>query len=466
MKTSALSAKPGVIMNVQRLAVVAAAALSAAVMACSPSTAVRASLPGAPGAPGAPGVTVGPVTDISGASCDPSDAEVEEAAWRADVYAAWICQAGVHKLRIGFARSTDAGKTWDAPIIMPASAGGWDPAVAVAPDGTLYVSFMNSGSGHAFPVVEVSRDQGRTFPSRASLVPAPVGNWGDRDFITAGPRGLVYLTWDYAPTAKYLKLTCPPGGSCSFAAGEFNAVLQKSTDFGRTWGPITQVSPGFPASGADMAPLLIGRGGRVDVVYQDLAVINHTTFALGPAHMYFTSSADGGRTWSRPVRIGPSAGAIPTTVWWIDGAIAADAAGNLYITWDTRGNGRDTGWLSYSTDGGKAWSAPLRVTPDNTAAVHITQSAGGAPGIDYVGWLSDSSPRGYAQYLRVFQIGRGWLDGPVQVSRQFGLKSVWPGDTFGIATLPGGAANPRSLVLTWGSAVNARSQIYAAQVGI
>jgi hypothetical protein len=79
-----------------------------------------------------------------------------------------------------------------------------------------------------------------------------------------------------------------------------------------------------------------------------------------------------------------------------------------------------------------------------------------------VGWLSDSSPHGYAQYLRVFRVGRGWLDGPTRVSTGFGAKSVWPGDTFGIATLTGTAAP--SLVLTWGSALSAGSHIYAARV--
>ncbi len=408
-----------------------------------------------------PAVTVGPVTDVSRSVCAADNAEVEEAAWHQDVYAAWICEpAG--PFHIAFARSADGGKTWSKPVVMPGSSDAWDPAVAVAPDGTLYVSFMNQNASYMYPVVDVSRDQGRTFPRSVNVLPPITGNWGDRDFITAGPHGLVYLTWDYAPTTKYLRITCPPGGSCSFAAGELNAVIQRSTDYGKTWGPVMHVSPGFPAGGADLAPLLIGQGGRIDLVYQALSVVNRKTFALGPGHEYFTSSGDGGKTWSKPVVVGPRAGAESIAGWWIDGAIAVDASGNLYITWDTQAARRDTGWLSYSVNGGRTWLAPVRVTPDDTTAPHIVQSAGGAPGIDYVGWLSDSSPRGYAQYLRVFRIGRGWLDAPVQVSRQFGAKSVWPGDTFGIATLPG-TATP-ALILTWGSAIPANSHIYAAKV--
>jgi hypothetical protein len=401
----------------------------------------------------------------SGTGCAPNDAEVndaevEDAVWRQDVYAAWICQLARHELRIGYARSADGGKTWSAPGVMEGSSGGWDPAVAVAPDGTLYVSFMADSGNRSSPVVDVSTDQGRTFSRSVRLVPPGNRNMGDRDFIAAGPHGLVYVTWDYAPTTKYLRTACAPGGSCSFAAGELNAVFQESADYGRTWGPIVHVSPGYPAAGADLAPLLIGPGGRIDVLYQALSIASPTTLAPGPAHVYFTSSANGGATWSRPVMIGPGAGTISTRTWWIDGAIAADTAGILYATWDTQADGQDTGWLAYSANGSTSWSAPVRVTPDEDAATHIVQSAGGPAGIDYVGWLSDSSPSGYAQYLRVFQVGRGWLDGPVQVSRQFGDEAIWPGDTFGIATLPGA----RSLVLAWGSAVSGNAQIYAAPV--
>jgi hypothetical protein len=184
---------------------------------------------------------------------------------------------------------------------------------------------------------------------------------------------------------------------------------------------------------------------------------------MAPAYTYFTSSADGGRTWSAPVQVGPSAGTMSLAEWWIDGAIGADTAGNLYITWDTQGTSTDVGWLSYSVNHGRTWSAPIRVTPDNDDATHIVQVAGSAPGVAYVGWLADNSPRGYALYLRTFSIGHGWVAGPRVISRQFGNPGIWPGDTFGISVWAG---NPRALTLSWGGAVggSADSEIFAAPV--
>ncbi|HEX9044032.1 MAG TPA: hypothetical protein VF802_03310, partial [Candidatus Limnocylindrales bacterium] len=146
--------------------------------------------------------------------------------------------------------------------------------------------------------------------------------------------------------------------------------------------------------------------------------------------------------------------------WWIDGSLAMDAGGNLYATWDTQGATEDVGWLAYSQDHGRHWSASIRATPDSDQAAHIMEVSGGPAGTAYVGTLTNAAPQGYALLLRPFAIGKGWLSDPVQVSPQFGDPSVWPGDTFGISTLA-----PGSLALSWGSGVvvnnQARSQVFA-----
>jgi hypothetical protein len=401
------------------------------------------------------------MTDIS-EGCLGSSSEVEEAfAPPAYVYAEWIGCGG-----IGFARSTDAGRHFGAAQPVPGSRGAsWDPALTVSADGTVYAAFMHATgrsivSGH--PVVAVSLDRGASFAQVHQVRPPAPGNWGDRDFIAAGPGDRLYLTWDYGPSAAEVKPLCGKGGSCAYSRGDLNAVIQTSADGGATWGPIVHLEPGFPLGGGYSAPLVVSPDGDVDVLF----VAHPTdpgTLAVHPGYEYFTSSANGTHWAADPQRLWPSAGTLSVPEWWIDGDISADAGGNLYATWDTQTAGGDIGWLTYSRDGGRTWSAPLRVTPDTDNAPHIVESAGGQAGVAYVAWQTSAPAAGYATYLRPFSIQRGWLGPAIKVSGAYGNRAIWPGDTFGIALLPSG-----SISVTWGSAVGTskHSAIYSAVVTI
>ncbi|HEY8816240.1 MAG TPA: sialidase family protein [Candidatus Dormibacteraeota bacterium] len=404
---------------------------------------------------------VSPNFDIS-ASCAGQNAEVLQAVDQklGYVYEDWMGCRG-----IAFARSTDGGRTFATPLSVPGSVGSnvnvWDPTVAVAADGTVYAAFMISKSSEYYPVVATSFDHGVTFPQVASLVPPDQKNWGDRPFLAAGPDGTVYVTWDYGPNRTSVTYLCATAGSCAFATGDLNVVIQKSTDHGKTWGSIIPVSPGFPASGGDSAPMFVEANGRIDLTYQGYHITDTTTYSMDPANTYFTASNDGGSTWSTPVLLGPPSLTMSLSEWWIDGAFSEDSAGNLYATWDTQGS-EDVGWLSFSTDHGKHWSALVRVTGADGNAVHIMEVAGGGSGVAYVSWLTDASGA-YQLFVRPYSITKGWLAPAVLVSTQPGDVSVWPGDTTGISTLSGS-----KLVLSWGSAVpinnQPRSQIFTSVV--
>jgi hypothetical protein len=410
------------------------------------------------------GTTVGPVTNVS-ASCAGQNAEVEQAA---DARLGYVYEIWMGCRGIALARSTDGGQTFGTPISVPGSLGSnlntWDPAVTVAPDGTVYAAFMIARGSQWYPVVDASFDHGLTFPQSTEVIPPDPKNWGDRDFLAVGPDGSVYLTWDYGPERTSVTEICATNGSCAFATGDLNVVLQRSTDRGRTFGPMSYISPGFPASGGDSAPLVVEPSGRIDVLYQGYTITDTSTYAMDPAHSYFTSSTDGGATWSTPVLVGPGTGTMSLAEWWIDGDIGLDAGGNLYAVWDTQGSDEDIGWLSFSTDHGTTWSTPVQAPLDTANALHVMQVAGGAAGIAYVSIFSGADPRGYAEYVRTFSTNRGWLAPPVLVSPEFGDTSVWPGDTFGISTL-----SPGHVVLSWGSATPSsakKSQIWAATVTV
>jgi hypothetical protein len=405
----------------------------------------------------APQVTA--MTKIS-AGCPGNSSEVEEAfAPPSYIYAEWIGCGG-----IGFARSTDFGQHFAAAMTVPGSRGfSWDPAITVAADGTVYAAFMHSAtlgsSTSYFPVVAVSHDHGLTFAQVHRDLPPVPGNWGDRDFIAAGPAGQLYLTWDYGPSLGAIKTLCAKGGSCAFSSGDLNAVIQTSSDGGATWGPITHLEPGFPLGGGYGAPLVARPDGSIDVLY-NAHPTDQGTEKLHPGYEYFTSST-GGTNWpASPARLWPAQGTLSLTEWWIDGGISTDTAGNLYVTWDTQTPAGDIGWLTYSRDGGRTWSAPLRVTPDTDSAPHIVESAGGQPGVAYIAWQTSAPAQGYATYLRPFSIAHGWTGPAIKVSAAYGEAGIWPGDTFGISALPDGRIS-----LTWGSAVHANtSAIYASVV--
>ena len=398
--------------------------------------------------------------------CSGQNAEVEQATdpTTGFVYEEWMGCSG-----IAFARSTDGGKSFSTPLNVPGSVGSsfnaWDPALAVAPDGTVYAAFMTGHSSQWYPVVAASFDHGKTFPQVTPLLPPDEKNWGDRPFIAVGPDNAVYLTYDYGPERTSVTYLCASNGSCGFATGDVNVVLQKSTDHGKSFGSMVHVSPGFPASGGDLAPLVVEPNGAVDLLYQGYGITDPVTFTMTPAYEYFTRSTDGGATWSSPVRVGASAGTMSLDEWWIDTSIGLDAGGNLYAAWDTQGTNSDTGWLAYSTDHGRTWSEPIQATPDSLNVPHIMEVEGGPAGTADVGVLTDSDPRGYAMYLRTFSIKGGWQSAPYQVSDEFGDPNVWPGDTFGISLL-----GPNDVILSWGSAApsvgNKKSDIFARSVHV
>lgn len=378
--------------------------------------------------------------------CVGSNAEPEQAVAGRSVYEAWMgCQG------IGFARSLNGGGKF-GPTRIIGTGRLWDPSVAVAPDGTVYVAYMTgtliSTSGgtvaEMVPAVAVSGNHGRSF-SPATDLPVPVptdpnGNWGDRDFIAVGPNGTVYVTWDYGPSESEVKTLCDPSGSCAFSNGDFNAVIQKSTDGGKTWTLPEHVSPGFPLGGVYSAPIVAEANGTLDVLYVQHPT-DPTTLAVSPGGEYFTRSTDGGTTWSSPVAVDPQAGTVSLPEWWIDGSLAVDRSGNLYATWDTQTDTSDTGWLAWSADGGQTWSTPLRVTSGSTERL-IEVAATGTDNV-YVGWQSPS--KGYATYLRRLAVGQGWTGRTRKLSKKYGSRGIWPGDTFGLSTRGGTA------IVSWGS---------------
>lgn len=152
------------------------------------------------------------------------------------------------------ARSTDGGRTRDAPVNLPGTVGSnlntWDPAIAVAPDGTVYASFMLSRGGRYYPVADASSDHGATFTQSSSLIPPEPKNWGDRDF-SARPGRHNLPDLGLRPGAHLDHLHPHPDGSANDIGW-----LSLSTDHGARWSAPVQApqSPGAGCPGLQPGP--------------------------------------------------------------------------------------------------------------------------------------------------------------------------------------------------------------------
>src|SRR5205807_10668772 len=139
---SSLDRRAGAAENRRSMRRIVTAILGAAIVAASPALAASG-----------PTYDISPVANVS-ASCAGQNAEVEQAAdaTLGYVYETWMGCRG-----IAFARSTDGGVTFDTPISVLGSVGSnvnvWDPAVTVAPDGTVYAAFMIAKGSQWYPIV-------------------------------------------------------------------------------------------------------------------------------------------------------------------------------------------------------------------------------------------------------------------------------------------------------------------------
>ncbi len=243
-----------------------------------------------------------------------------------------------------FVFSADGGLSWSAQNQISAaynnaSRGGRQGSVVrTGPNGEVYVIFEDGDNKlGSQQVALVSLDGGLTFSKKISIshltdiaAAIPGSNFRTDSFPSAGvdqTTGAVYVAWSDA------------------TGGSGRIVVARSTDGGQTWSAPTTVSTAREGyaffQGLDVAP-----NGRVDVGYQALIAKDPTTFGTGNAAIdsFYISSADGGATWSKPLRVtsvssDPAASAqnnLRLQFWGDYSTLASTTTSVLFIYTDTR----------------------------------------------------------------------------------------------------------------------------------
>lgn len=279
-------------------------------------------------------------------------------------YASGVAQGQQAPELIAVSISDDHGGSWYDPVLAVAKNGYifndkedlWADRNPASPFfGRVYLTWtqFRDPSGAAEPVMfSYSADGGLTWSAPNQLSIAQNYAFGGRQgsVVRSGPDGTVYALWEDSDLNgyKHVLQTSSDGGRTwsktmtiaynidiaaaipganfrtdsfasagvdpvngtvyaawsSAATGSGRIVVSRSTDRGRTWStpvPVSTAREGY----AFFQGLDVAQGGRVDIGYQALVAKNPTTYGTGNAAIdsYYVSSTDGGRTWSAPVRV-------------------------------------------------------------------------------------------------------------------------------------------------------------------
>jgi len=256
--------------------------------------------------------------------------------------------------------TVDEGESWHRTA-LPLPAGQdrpYAPDLAFAPDGTLYVTYVNlSGPGNSPDALWLARstDGGRTLGGPVRVA----SGFTFQSRLAVDRQGAIDVTWLQAESVGTLSLTGPPSP----------IVMSRSTDEGRTFSPPVRVSDGQRVRVGAATPVIDSDGGIV-VLYEDFKADARDFENLEgppwdqPFALVVTRSADGGRTFSPGVEIETDVVASERFLVYLPvfPSIAAAQDGRLYVSWSDSRHGLRDVLLRRSSDLGRTWTNSERPT--------------------------------------------------------------------------------------------------------
>lgn len=233
-----------------------------------------------------------------------------------------------------------------------------EPAVAAGPDGAAYVAWVGHGGGKDADVwlsrVEAGAKGTGGEPARVNPTPGEATAWrGDAPSVAVSTDGAIYVLW----TAR-----------ADGAAQATTLYLSASRDGGRSFGEPARVNDDSKPGVHGMHSLVLGEGGRVYVAWLDERNVPadaegaHEKMPMHGEHnreVFFSHSADGGRTFSKNLRVASEACPCCKT------SLAASRDGRVYVGWRQvlPGDFRHVAVAS-SADGGETFGEPSVVSDD------------------------------------------------------------------------------------------------------
>jgi hypothetical protein len=318
------------------------------------------------------GMTFGTPVDVSrniGSSSSPQFAVSGN-----DVYVVWQAKT-TGKYQIIFAKSTDGGATFSAPVNISANQGDSSYPKIIAHGNDIYVAWSFTVTNKDYDVLFTkSTDGGATFSTPVNIS----NNSGDSGLPQMAVSGNnVYVTWE------------------NNGLGNFEVFVAKSTDGGNTFTLPANVSNNKSPSGA---PQIIASGNNVYVSWMDKTLGNYDVFVA--------KSSNAGSTFGTPVNVSKA----PKDSGYQQMAASGN---NIYVVWtETISDKNYDVYFAKSSDDGSTFDAPVNIS-NNVGASGWAQVA--APSNIYVAW-EDNTPGNYDILIAKSSDGGSTFDAPVNVS--------------------------------------------------
>jgi hypothetical protein len=370
--------------------------------------------------------------------------------------------------------SFDGGRTWlNGHVPAGEGVSNSDPTVAFDSQGRVYyanlgfnfdLAFVSRGQGSPPGAVQVSRsdDGGVSFRT-----PVTVEMGGDEPGVAVDAnrnspyRDNVYMTWD-------------GGGS----GGESPIMFSVSSDGGQTWSAPKAISGANAAVctfAIDALPYDgscrdsnrpwsgVGADGTIYVAFHNIQADPQDP---NNGQLLVVKSADGGVTWSAPVRasdIIPEDRLSGAEGFFTMHSLAVDSGTNgvLYVTWPDNRNGtidntNDDVFVVKSTDGGVHWSSPEAVStasgdqffpyaavgPDGTLNVSFMDRSYDPANANYGVTLARRSPGNTSFTLQRVDTGLSDPHHSLWFSSPPGSPAYFFGDYSALAVGSDGVAHP------------------------
>lgn len=251
-------------------------------------------------------------------------------------------------------RSTDRGRSFGAPVPVnddTAVTGHSFDHLAVAPDGTVHLAWIDGREGKKEPATFASRssDQGRSVAGNLKVDDETCVCC--RTAVATAPDGTVYVAWRKV-----------------FEGNVRETVVARSTDGGRTFSEAVIVGHdrwAFPACPHRPASIGVDREGRLYVVW-------YTEGADETPAVYLAWSDDRGKTFSPKRALHASKGTFPDHP-----QMAVNPDGLVVVAWEEQSPVRREVVVSYSLDRGKTFSRPQRISEGKAHSPAVAVNARG-----------------------------------------------------------------------------------------